>query len=102
MLKVGDVMTIGALELRVRFQIRRPTIKPKTPVPVPGEAALTNGAAAKPSPTGTVLMPKFSTPPSKEVPKGAITYAKVVKQLRKTRGGESFLEKLGGIFSKKK
>ena len=29
-LKVGDVMTLGALDLRVRFQLRRPNIKPKT------------------------------------------------------------------------
>ncbi len=29
-LKVGDVMALGNLELRVRFQLRRPTIKPRS------------------------------------------------------------------------
>lgn len=97
-LKVGDVMALGNLELRVRFQLRRPTIKPKA-------SALPQGAADAPvkiSPTGTVPMPKALAPPSKEVPKGAITYAKVAKQLRQTGGGSSFLDKLGSLFGKKK
>jgi hypothetical protein len=95
-LKVGDVMTLGALELRVRFQLRRPTIKPKAP-PVP-EGALPGKAA---SPTGTMPMPKIG-PPSKEVPKGAITYEKVAKQLNQTGKGGSFLHKLTSLFGAKK
>ncbi len=98
-LKVGDKMTLGTLELRVRFQIRRPTIKPKSPPPT--------GATPVPTtvtmpPTGTVPMPKITTPLSKEVPKGPITFAKVEKELRKTGGGASFLDKLSSLFGKKK
>jgi len=101
-LKVGDKMTLGTLELRVRFQIRRPTIKPKAP-PVTGATpgATPGGTAAMP-PTGTVPMPRITTPISKEVPKGPITFAKVEKELRKTGGGASFLDKLGSLFGKKK
>jgi len=93
LLKVGDKMTLGNVDLRVRFQIRRPTIKPKMPT-----AATT---VSLPS-TGTTPMPKITMPISKEVPKGPITFEKVEKELRKTSGGASFLDKLGSIFSKKK
>ena len=95
-LKVGDKMTLGNLELCVRFQLRRPTLKLKTPTGPPAGAATTTKAP----PTGTVPMPKVG-PPSKEVPKGPITFAKVEKELRKTGGGNSFLEKLGSLFGKK-
>jgi len=91
-LKVGDVMTLGALDLRVRFQLRRPTIKPK-PAPVPDPKAKT--------PTGTALLPKAG-PPSKEVPKGPITYEKVSRQLRQQGKGIPFLEKLSSLFGAKK
>ncbi len=92
-LKVGDVMTLGALDLHVRFQLRRPTIKIKTPTgPAPG--------AAIPS-TGTMPMPKIGAT-SKLVPKGAITYEKVSRQLKKSGKGGSFLEKLSSLFGAKK
>jgi hypothetical protein len=100
-LKVGDKMELGNLELRVRFQIRRPTIKIKTPTGPPGAAPASGTTAAIP-PTGTVPMPKINTPPSTAVPKGPITFAKVEKELRKTGGGASFLDKLGSLFGKKK
>jgi hypothetical protein len=96
-LKVGDKMTLGTLDLRVRFQIRRPNLKPKT-TPLPEGAK----PEEKLSPTGTMPLPKGGPPPSKEIPKGAITFAKVEKELRKTGGGASFLDKLGSIFAKKK
>jgi hypothetical protein len=96
-LKVGDVMTLGALELRVRFQLRRPNIKPKTSVltPVANEPPMI-------SPTGTTILPKMAPPPSKEIPKGAITYEKVSKQLKKAGKGLPFLDKLTSLFGAKK
>lgn len=97
-LKVGDVMTLGALDLRVRFQLRRPNIKPKT-APTPEGAP---GAAAPLNPSATMPMPKIEAPPSKEIPKGAITYDKVVKQLKKRSAGVPFLEKLSSLFGAKK
>jgi hypothetical protein len=92
-LKVGDVMTLGALELRVRFQLRRPTIKPK-PVPPPDP----NAPVIKP--TGTMPMPKIA-PPSKEILKGAITYEKVSRQLRQKGKASPFLAKLASLFGAK-
>jgi hypothetical protein len=93
-LKVGDVMTLGALDLRVRFQLRRPRIKPKTiPIPDPNAVAI--------SPTGTMPMPKIGLP-SKVVPKGPITYEKVARQLKQRGKGIPFLEKLASLFGAKK
>ena len=104
-LKVGDKMTLGTVDLSVRFQIRRPTIKPKAP-PTTGTPGTTGtlppGATAAIPPTGTMPLPKNAGAPSTEVPKGPITFAKVEKELRKTGGGASFLDKLGSIFGKKK
>jgi hypothetical protein len=100
-LKVGDKMTLGHLDLRVRFQLRRPTIKIKTPANPAGSAPPSGATKAVPS-TGTVPMPKLHSPPSSAVPKGPITFAKVEKELRKTGGGNSFLDKLGSLFGKKK
>jgi hypothetical protein len=105
MLKVGDKMTLGNVDLRVRFNIRRPTIKPKTTTAPLAGAPPTPAAAGTTTPipaTGTVPMPKATLPASKEVPKGPITFAKVEKELRKTSGGASFLDKLGSLFGKKK
>jgi hypothetical protein len=99
-LKVGDKMTLGTLDLSVRFQIRRPTIKPKAPA-VTGGIPGAGTTAAIPT-TGTMPMPKITQRLSKQVPKGAITFAKVEKELRKTGGGASFLDKLGSLFGKKK
>jgi hypothetical protein len=97
-LKVGDVMTLGALDLRVRFQLRRPRIKPKTiPLPDPNAPII--------PPTGTLPLPKINviSRTSKLVPKGAITYEKVARQL-KNRGSKTnpFLEKLASLFGAKK
>jgi len=90
-LKVGDVMTLGSLNLYVRFLLRRPNInRPKT-VPLPA----TPGGV-----TGTMAMPKLG-PPSKEIPKGPITYDKVTKQLKQTGKGSLFLSKLGSLFGSK-
>jgi hypothetical protein len=99
-LKVGDVMTLGALELRVRFQLRRPTIRPK---PVPAADPNAKPAAVIP-PTGTIPMPKIGVLSStgKLVPKGAITYDKVVRQLKQRGKGIPFLEKLTSLFGTKK
>jgi pSer/pThr/pTyr-binding forkhead associated (FHA) protein len=105
-LKVGDVMRLGELELRVRFQLRRPTIKPKTGVAADpqaiaiGEAAQPQAAQGPVSPTGTMPMPKLA--PSKEMPKGPITYDKVAKQLKNRTAGKPFLEKLTSLFGTKK
>jgi hypothetical protein len=105
-LKVGDVMTLGALELRVRFQLRRPTIRLKAPpttnpnARAPSTSAATETAAKSgttPAPT-----PAPPSPPSKEIPKGAITYEKVAKQLKDTGKGGSFLTKLTSLFGPKK
>jgi len=99
-LKVGDVMTLGALELRVRFQLRRPRIKPKT-------IALPDPNAPKTPvipPTGTMPMPKIGamSATGKLVPKGAITYDKVARQLKQRGKGIPFLEKLSSLFGPKK
>ena len=75
-LKVGDVLTLGAVDLRVRFLLRRPNIKRPVTAPLP--------QVTRPAKTG---------PPSKEIPKGAITFEKVNRQLQ----GEG---KSGGLFSK--
>lgn len=91
-LKVGDVMTLGTLDLRVRFQLRRPTIKPKT-VPITDPKAVKPGA--------TMPLP-IAGPPSKEIPKGAITYDKVARQLKQSGKGKPFLEKLSSLFGAKK
>jgi len=92
-LKVGDVMTLGALELNVRFLLRRPTInRPKT-IPLPEPA---KGAA---STTGTAALPKIEPP--KQMPKGPITYDKVTKQIKDSGKAEPFLKKLGSLFGGK-
>jgi hypothetical protein len=101
-LKVGDVMTLGALELRVRFQLRRPTIKLKPAPAVDPKAS--KGATAAIPPTGTMPMPNIGSMSStgKLVPKGAITYDKVVRQLKQRGKGIPFLEKLSSLFGSKK
>ena len=74
MLRVGDVLTLGAIDLQVRFQLRRPTInRPAAPFPLPD-----------------ALRPHRRRR-SKEIPKGAITYEKVSKSLRKSRQGQAAL-----------
>ncbi len=100
-LKVGDVMALGLVELRVRFKLRRPKVKPKDPAEIDPNAPKPVIAAGPVSPTGTVPLPVVG-PPSKVIPKGPITYEKVAKQLRQTGKGSPFLEKLGSLFGKKK
>lgn len=78
-LKVGDVMTLGAVDLRVRFQIRRPDIKRPATMPLP-----------------KMTQPIREGPPMKEIPKGPITYAKVTAQLK-----EPLLHRLGSFFKGK-
>ena len=94
-LKVGDVMTLGNVELRVRFQLRRPTIKPKPVAPAdPNAKPGTTTAPIAPVPTPVEVQ--------KEIPKGAITYEKVSKQLKNSGKASPFLEKLGSLFGAKK
>ena len=100
-LKVGDIMALGALELRVRFQLRRPTIKIKAPAPGDPKAPKAPSAAGPATATGTLPLPAVG-PPSKEIPKGPITYDKVAKQLKGRAGGKPFLEKLTSLFGPKK
>jgi hypothetical protein len=102
-LKVGDVMTLGALELRVRFQLRRPRITAPLPDPK-GKATAPVPVATSTAPitrTSTMPMPKFGST-GKLIPKGAITYDKVAKQLKGRGKGLPFLEKLGSLFGTKK
>jgi hypothetical protein len=81
MLRVGDVLTLGAVDLQVRFQLKRPTINRPLTVPLPNLSAR-------------------SGPPSQEVPKGAITYEKVSKSLRSDKSKPLF-GKLGALFGGK-
>jgi len=92
-LKVGDVMTLGNVDLRVRFQLRRPTIRPK---PVVVDPNAKPGTTPVPAPTPTPAEVQ------KEIPKGAITYEKVSKQLKNSGKASPFLEKLGSLFGAKK
>ena len=87
-LKVGDSMTLGALELHVRFQLRRPNIN-RAKAPVAPQAG-----------TSTLPMPKIGLP-SKEIPKGPITYDKVSRQLKDNGKAKPFLSKLGSLFGAK-
>jgi hypothetical protein len=100
-LKVGDVMALGLVELRVRFQLRRPKVKPKEPAAIDPNAPKAVPVAGPVSPTGTVPMPSIG-PPSKVIPKGPITYEKVARQLRQSGKGIPFLEKLASLFGGKK
>ena len=86
-LKVGDTMSLGAVDFRVRFQLRRPNIqRPKT----------------LPMPPANATQPVQKGPPSKEIPKGAISYDKATRQLKDSGKGGSFLGKLGSMFGGKK
>jgi hypothetical protein len=93
MLKVGDVMTLGAVDLNVRFLLRRPNLRSRPPgetKPLPNPAM---------SPTGTMVLPKTTAP--KGPIKGPITYDKVSRQLKDTGKGKPFLAKLGSLFGSK-
>jgi hypothetical protein len=82
-LKVGDVMTLGTVDLRVRFLLKRPNVQRPATMPMPKITAPREG------------------PPPKEIPKGAITYAKVSKQLKDSGKGVPFLNKLSTLFGGK-
>jgi hypothetical protein len=98
-LKVGDVMTLGAVDLHVRFQLRRPNINRPATAPTPAGAPAAAAPAAL-APTGTMPMPKMGPPP-KAMPSGAITYEKVSKQLKGNTKATPFLKKLGSLFGGK-
>ena len=96
-LKVGDVMSLGAVDLYVRFLLRRPNMNRPKAVPVAGS----NTVPA----TGfnTTPLPVLGTgPPSKVIPKGPITYDKVSRQLKEGDKPKSLLAKLFALFSAKK
>jgi hypothetical protein len=83
-LKVGDTMTLGAVDLRVRFLLKRPNVQRPATMPLPK--------------TGPV---PAKGPPPKDIPKGAITYDKVARQLQDSGKAKPFLNKLGSLFGKK-
>ena len=80
LLRVGDVLTLGAVDLQVRFNLRRPTINRPLTVPLPALSARTG-------------------PPPKEIPKGPITYEKVSKSLRNSDKGKPLFGKLRLVCS---
>jgi hypothetical protein len=81
-LKVGDIMSLGAVDLQVSFNLRRPNIARAATGPLPSVPAVRSG------------------PPPKQIPKGAITYEKVSKSLKGEKGA-AFLGKLGSLFGSK-
>jgi len=83
-LKVGDVMTLGLLDLRVRFNLRRPNLNKPITMALPVVAAPGKG------------------PSSKEMLSGAITYDRVSRQIKVTGKGKSFLTQCRSLFGAKK
>jgi hypothetical protein len=90
-LKVGDVMTLGALEIRVRFGLKRPALR-ATPFP----AGLKAPTPLPTSVTQTVGMPSIAKF------RGPITYNKISDHLKHRKKGEPFLNKLGTLLGAKK
>lgn len=96
-LRVGDVMTLGAVNLYVRFLLRRPSMNRPKAVPVTGSSTVpAAGFNTTPLP-----LPRTG-PPSKIIPKGPITYAKVSRQLKHGDKPKSVWAKLFSLFSAKK
>lgn len=93
-LKVGDIMTLGEIELRVRFNLRRPTLKPKSPeqAATPQQVEILTA--------GNIV--KTASLPSPSKFRGPITYDKISKQLKGRTQGQPFLTKLGSLFGKKR
>ncbi len=91
-LKVGDTMNLGALELRVRFNLRRPTLKAKETLPEGLKAVVPLPTSV----TQTVGMPSVSKF------RGPITYDKISDHLKNRKKGQPFLNKLGTLFGAKK
>lgn len=83
-LKVGDVMTLGMLDLRVRFNLRRPKFNKPITVALPQ------------MPTAKQLMV------TKSMPKGAITYDKSSRSIQDAGRNKSFFNKMGSLFGAKK
>jgi len=83
-LKVGDVLTLGLIDLRVRFNLRRPNLNKPITVPLPSIPAPGKGPSAK------------------EMLKGAITYDRVSRQIKVTGKGKPFLTKWTSLFGAKK
>lgn len=83
-LKVGDVMTLGMLDLRVRFNLRRPKFNRPITVPLPQMPVPKQGSAAK------------------GLPKGAITYDRASRSIKDAGGSKPFLTKIGSLFGAKK
>lgn len=92
-LKVGDVMTLGELEIRVHFNLRRPTLRATAAAPTPGSKA---PAPLPTSVTQTVGMPSIAKF------RGPITYNKISDHLKNRKKSEPFLNKLGTLFGAKK
>jgi pSer/pThr/pTyr-binding forkhead associated (FHA) protein len=84
-LKVGDVMLLGSVELRVRFNLKRPNVQRPATAPLPSVA---------PAP--------HIGPPPKEIPKGAITYEKVARQMKGSGKAAPFLSRFFGAKPDKK
>ena len=82
-LKVGDTMTLGSVPIYFRFHLRRPSINRSKTVPLPTVPAPASG------------------PPPKGIPKGAITYDKVSRQLKNSGKAKHFLTKLASLFGSK-
>jgi len=95
-LKVGDVMTLGALDLRVRFNLKRPTLKSKEQVPILVAAAKKAPIGPPSTVTKTIGMPSISRL------RGPLTYDKISKHLKNKEKGKPFLNKLGSLFGAKK
>ncbi|HUB68388.1 MAG TPA: FHA domain-containing protein [Candidatus Methylacidiphilales bacterium] len=82
-LKVGDTITLGAVDVQFRIHLRRPTLKKSKTVPIPVTPIPVVG------------------PPPKVIPKGAITYDKLTRQLKNSGKAQPFLTKLGSLFGSK-
>jgi hypothetical protein len=101
-LKVGDIMALGPINFSVRFQLRRPNLRRPAPAAGAGASlAATAAAAAAASPNiSTTPLVRAGAPP-KELPKGAITYEKVSRQLKQNDKSAPFLSKLSSLFGAK-
>lgn len=91
-LKVGDTMTLGSVDLRVRFNLKRPSVARPATEKMPSKEKI--------APASTATLPAPPPPPT-ELPKGAITYEKVAKQIKNSGKGAPFLTKLNSLFGPK-
>jgi hypothetical protein len=84
-LKVGDVMTLGSVELRVRFNLRRPTLNKPITMPLP-----------------TIPAPGKGLSPKEMLSGGAITFDRTSRQIKVTGKNKPFLSKWTSMFGGKK